>query len=158
MLVVEQIVCVIPRRSKWAWFRGSLTRAIALRDAVPLLADLGDHEVVLVIACHGEQQLGRSADPGSLEDADLRRVAPHDDRTELLLEPGEAVGTLLDQRQLVAHLEEGPRDVGPDLPAAGDDDVHQVARAGCGVAARAVSRSTEIAVCVGQTVCSPRCA
>ena len=77
---------------------------------------------------------------------------------ELLLEPREPVGALLDQRHLVAHLEQRARRVRADLPAAGDDDVHQVASAGSGRVARTVSSSTEIAVCVGQTVWSPRSA
>ena len=31
MLVVAQMVCVMPSRSKCCWLRGSLTRAIAVR-------------------------------------------------------------------------------------------------------------------------------
>ena len=127
MLVVAQTVCLIPSRSKCAWLRGSLTRAIALRDAVALLADLRDDEVVLVVARDREQELRRTRDARALEHADLSRVAPHHHRAELLLETGEPVRALLDQRDLVAHLEQRTRDVRADLPSAGDDDVHQPA-------------------------------
>ena len=62
---------------------------------------------------------------------------------------------LLDQRHLVAHLEERARDVRADLPPAGDDDVHQAALRAGGVAGAHGVESDEIAVCVGQTVRMP---
>ena len=79
------------------------------------------------------------------------------DRSELLLQTREPVGALLDQRDLVAHLDQRAGDVRSHLSSTGDDDVHQVA-CGAGAEACTVSRSTEIAVCVGQTVFNPRSA
>ena len=90
---------------------------------------------------HREHELGRAGDARALEDADLGRVTAHDDRAELALEAREAVGPLLDQRHLVAHLEQRARRVRTYLPSTRDDHVHQVASAGSGVAARTVSRS-----------------
>ncbi len=94
--------------------------------------------------------------PGSLEHADLGGVAAHHDRPELLLEPREAIGALLDERDLVAHLEQRAGRVRAHLPAARDDDVHQTASCGTGAASSTVSSRTEIAVSVGQTVRMPR--
>ena len=54
-----------------------------LGDLVALLADLRDHEVVLVVARDREQELRRAGDARALEHADLRRVAAHHDRAEL---------------------------------------------------------------------------
>ena len=96
--------------------------------------------------------------PARSSTCDLGRVAADHDRAELLLEPREPIGALLDQRHLVPHLEERARDVRADLPPAGDDDVHQDAELGWAAVARTVSRSAEIAVCVGQTVLIPRSA
>ena len=136
-----------------------------LRHAVPLLRDLGDHEVVLVVARHREDDVGRPVDPGALEDVDLRRIAAQRHGAELLLELLEAVAALLDERHLVPHVEQRGADVGPDLAAAGDDQVHQLsvrtddaAAAAATVAtsqARTASTRYEIAVCVGQTVRRP---
>ena len=85
-----------------------------------------------------------------------------DDRPELRLELLEAVAPLLDQRHLVAHPDERARDVRADLPAARDDRVHQPAYpalpTGLASQARTTSVSVAIAVCVGQTVRSPRSA
>ena len=126
-----------------------------LAYAIRLLRDLRDHEVVLVVAGDCQQELRGAADPGSLEDADLGRVAADHGRAELLFEAPEAVGSLLDERDLVAEVDERARHVRPHLPPARDDDVHQL-DAAFGVAARTVSRSDEIAVCVGQTILIPR--
>ena len=89
-----------------------------LRRAVLLLRELADDEVVLVVAGDGEHEVGRALDPGALEDEELGRVAALDDVLELLLERGEAVGALLDQRHLVARAEQDPREVRADLAAA----------------------------------------
>ncbi len=136
-----------------------VARVVDARDrlahAVGLLRDLGDHEVVLVVARHREQELGRPRDPGALEDGDLGRVAADHGRAELLLESREAIRSLLDQRHLVAEVEQRARHVRAHLAAARDDDVHQAGVA-LGVAARTVSRSPAIAVCVGQTMLIPR--
>ena len=126
-----------------------------LAHAVALLRDLRDHEVVLVVARHGEQELGRSRDPGPLEDRDLRRVAADHDRPELLLESCEPIRALLDHRHLVAEVEQRARHVRADLPAAGDDRVHQAALAG-GVAARTVSRSDRRSRSASGRRCSSR--
>ena len=127
-----------------------------LLDAVALLGDLGDDEVVLVVAGDGEHEVGRPGDPGALEDGDLRRVAEHRGMAELRLELGEAVAPLLDDRDLALHLDERARDVRADLAAAGDDHVHQPATWGSGTShARTASVRVAIAVCVGQTVRSP---
>ena len=124
---VAQTVCVIPRRSKCVWLRGSLTRAIAFGTPVAVLGDLGDDDVVLVVARDREDDLRRPCDPGALEDVDLGRVAQRaHDRPELGLELLEPLAALLDEGHLVAHAEERARDVRADLPAARDDRVHQL--------------------------------
>ena len=126
-----------------------------LAHAIGLLRDLRDHEVVLVVARHSQEELGRPRDPGALEDGDLGGIAADDDRTELLLEPRETIWPLLDHRHLVAEVEQRPRHVRAHLPTTRDDDVHQ-AGVTLGVAARTVSRRPAIAVCVGQTMLIPR--
>jgi len=126
-----------------------------LADAVRVLRDLRDDEVVLVVPGHREEQLRRTRDPCALEDGDLGRVSAEHDRPELLLEPREAVGPLLDHRDLVPEIEKRARDVRSDLPSPGNDRVHQ-AEAAFGVAMRTVSSRDEIAVCVGQTTLIPR--
>ena len=57
-----------------------------LRDAVALLGDLGDDQVVLVVARHRQHELRRPRDPGALENGDLGRVAEHRGVAELGLE------------------------------------------------------------------------
>ncbi len=56
-----------------------VARVVHARDrlahAVALLRDLRDDEVVLVVARHREQELGRTCDSGALEHCDLGRVA-----------------------------------------------------------------------------------
>ena len=97
-----------------------------LRNAVLLAGELADHEVVLVVPGQRGDDVRRPGDPGALEDVDLGRVAEDHVVLELLLEPLEAVAPLLDQRHLALPvLEERPREVGADLPAACDQDVHQ---------------------------------
>ena len=125
-----------------------------LADAVALLRDLGDDEVVLVVPGHRQHELRGTGDAGALEHRDLGRVAADHDRPELLLEQREAIGSLLDQRDLVAQVDQRAGHVGAHLPASCDDDVHQTAASG--TPARTVSRSDEIAVCVGQTMLMPR--
>ena len=81
---------------------------------------------------------------------------------ELLLELGEAVAPLLDDRHLVADPAQGARDVRADLAAAGDEDEHHDAAAGArsGLAEQdlTASVSTSIAVDVGDMVRKPRVA
>src|SRR4029079_10039899 len=123
-------------------------------DAVGLFRDLRDHEVVLVVARHGEEELRRPSYPGALENPDLGGIAADDGRAELLLESRETIRALLDHRHLVAEVEKRARHIRAHLAAASDDDVHQ-AWGSLGAAARTVSRSPAMAVCVGQTMLIP---
>ncbi len=99
---------------------------------------------------HGDDQLG-ALDAAALEHHQLGRVAVLGDVLELLLEQAVAVGALLDDRDLVAHLQQLVGEVAPDLAAACDEDVHQIAA----VCESTVSESTSIAPEVGQTVRIP---
>ena len=137
-----------------------VARVVDARDRLPyavrLLRDLRDHEVVLVVSGHSEQQLRRTRDPGALEDGDLGRVAADHRRAELLLEPREPVRRAARRASPRGRGRASVRvDVRADLPSPCDDDVHQPVAA-LGVAARTVSSSDEIAVCVGQTMLIPR--
>ena len=141
-----------------AWIVDTRNR---LRDTVPLLRELRDHEIVLVVTRHGEHDVGRSVDPRALEDVHLRRVTVQCDRPELLLERLEAIATLLDQGHLVPHREERRGDIRADLSPACDDEIHQVCTdpEGCSGGtrhARTSSTRNEIAVCVGQRCEGPR--
>ena len=132
-----------------------------LRHLVPVLRDLGDDDVVLVVARHREHELRRPRDAGSLEDVDLGRVAGECRRAELGLELLEAITALLDQRHLVAHPEERARDARADLPSPRDDRVHRPqppAPTGLASHERTTSVSVAIAVWVGHTVRRPRSA
>ena len=111
-----------------------------------------DHEVVLVVPGDRDHDLGRTCDPGTLEHEHLGRVAQLDLVLELLLEPLVAIGALLDERYLVAAPEQGPRDVGADLPTPRDDREHQLRTR----AARTRSVRVSYAVFVGQTTSTPR--
>src|SRR5581483_1589848 len=128
-----------------------------LLDAVLLARELRDHEIVLVVAGEGEDDVGRPRDPGALEHVELGRVPALDLVLELVLEPLEAVALLLDERHLVPDPEERAGDVRADLAAAGDDRVHQPATLAGGMAQlRTASISVSIAVFVGQTTRRPR--
>ena len=132
-----------------------------LRHLVAVLCDLRDDDVVLVVARHGEDELGRARDPGALENVDLGRVAEECDGAELGLEMLEPVTALLEEGHLVAHPEERARDALADLASSGDDRVHQddpPAVTGVGSELRTTSVRVAIAVCVGQTVRRPRSA
>ena len=87
-----------------------------LRHAVLLLGDLGDHEVVLVVAGQGEHEIGRPLDARLLEDEELGRVALHRLVLELGLEPLVAVAILLDDRRLVAVAQQVRMTLAPALP------------------------------------------
>ena len=131
-----------------------------LRDAVALLPDLADDEVVLVVAGDRQQDVRRTCDPRALERVDLGRVAEQHLVAELRLEPLEAIAPLLDQRHLVAHAQQGAGHIRPHLAAARHDRVHRqldpVGSSGRTSQARTASVITEIAVCVGQMVRRPR--
>ena len=105
-------------------------------------------------------EVGRTRDPGALEHVDLGRVAEQHLVPELLLELLVAVRPLLDERHLVAHVSSERATFAPTLPPpATIAYVHQLltVRARPRRRTRTASVSTEIAVCVGQTVCRPRC-
>ena len=87
-----------------------------LLDPVPLSRDLADHDVVLVVAGHGDDDVGRALDPGPLEHVELGRVAADEAMLELVLEALEAEGALLDQGDLVAVADQRAGDVRADLP------------------------------------------
>ena len=96
-----------------------------LRHLVALFRDLPDDEVVLVVAGDGEDEVRRPRDARPLEHEELSGIAEQRARPELFLERLEPRTALLDERHLVAHVEERARDVGADLAAAGDDHVHR---------------------------------
>ena len=64
---VAETVGEIPSRSKYGWLRGSFTRAITVRHAVAVARELADDDVVLVVAGHRDDDVGRALDPGALE-------------------------------------------------------------------------------------------
>ena len=130
-----------------------------LGDAVLLLRDLADDDVVLVVAGDPEDEVGRPRDPGALEYVDLGRVALLHLVLQLTFELLEAVLALLDHGHLVTHADQRSRQVRADLPASRDQDVHQLATGARFTSQeRTASVSTEIAVDVGDTVRSPRVA
>ncbi len=140
MLDVAQMVGEMPSRSKCAWLRGSLTRAITFGHAVLLAGDLADDHVVLVVAGEREDDVGRTCDAGPLEHEELGRVAALHLVLELLLERVVAVAPLFDQRHLVPEAEERARDVRTDLAATRDDEVHQSSLLGRPWASRTTGR------------------
>ena len=83
-------------------------------DAVLLLGDLADQDVVLVVAGHGDHQVG-SLDPGSLEHPQLGRVAVLDGVLELLLDDPVAAVVGLDQRHLAVLGDQLSGEVPSDL-------------------------------------------
>ena len=95
-----------------------------LRNAVLLLRDLRDDQVVLVVACESEHEVRRALDPGLLEHEQLGGVPVHRLVLELGLEPLVAVAVLLDDRCLMAVPQERAHDVRARLAAACDQDVH----------------------------------
>jgi AcrR family transcriptional regulator len=87
---------------------------------------LADDDVVFVVACDRDDEVGRPRDAGALQDEELGGVTELRAVLELLLQALEAVAPLLDQRHLVTEVENAPRQVRADLSAAGDEDVHLV--------------------------------
>ena len=159
MLEVAQTVGEMPSRSKCAWLRGSLTRAITFWTPYFSFASWQMTMLSSSSPVSASTMSGGRAMPGALEHEQLGRVAALHLVLELVLEPVEAVAALLDQRHLVPEAQERARDVRADLAAACDDDVHQaVARAPGSSQARTVSAILSIAVFVGQTVRMPRAA
>ena len=109
-------------RSKCAWLRGSLTRAITLLDAVLLARELADDDVVLVVAGHGDDDVRRAARSprARARTARSRRRAAPGARTP----PRAARSGRGAARSSVTswpRAEQRPREVRADLAAAGDD-------------------------------------
>src|SRR5205823_10430895 len=92
-------------------------------DAVLLARDLGDQDVVLVVAGHRDDEVA-ALDPRALEHPELGAVAVLDAVLELLLDDRVADGVGLDERDLVALLDELAREVPADLAGSDDHDVH----------------------------------
>ena len=74
-----------------------------LRHAVLLPRELGDDDVVLVVAGHRDDDVGRPGDAGRLEHVELGAVAVDDAVAELVLEEVERARSLLDDDDLVAR-------------------------------------------------------
>ena len=93
--------------SSWkCWrLRGLLTRATIALAEVLVPRHLADEDVVLVVAGHGDHQVG-ALDAGALEDPQLGRVAVLDARARAPARPaGSARGRCSMQRHLVALLD-----------------------------------------------------
>ena len=127
-----------------------------LGDAVALARELADDQVVLVVAGHGEDELRRPGDPGQLEHVELGRVAEQHLMLELLLELLEARRALLDQRHLVPPRRSERATFAPTLPPPAT--IAYIRRSSPPRRLRTRVASSEIAVCVGQTVSIPRSA
>src|SRR5947209_10292168 len=119
-------------------------------DEVLLLGDLADEHVVLVVARHRDHQVG-PLDPGPLEHPQLGRVAVLHGVLELLLDDQVAAPVALDERDLLALVDELAREVPAHLAAADDQDVHQAESSERSSARRNMS----IACWVGEIVPSP---
>ena len=86
-------------------------------------------------------ELGRTRDAGPLEDGDLGRVAADHRPGRTPPRAARSGRALLDQRHLVAEVEQRARDVRADLASAGDDRRTSGRRSPAGAAARTVSSS-----------------
>ena len=110
----------------------AVTRVVDARDdaldEVLLPRDLADEHVVLVVAGDRDDEVG-ALDAGALEHPQLGAVAVLGGVLELVLDRQVAIAALLDQRDLVALVEQLAREVQPDLAASDDDRVHQLALA-----------------------------
>src|SRR4051812_4154051 len=93
-------------------------------DEVLLLGDLADEQVVLVVAGHRDHQVG-ALDARALQDPQLRAVAVLHRVLELLLDDEVPPAVGLDERDLLALLDELAGEVPADLAASDDQDVHQ---------------------------------
>src|SRR4051794_27187675 len=96
-------------------------------DEVLLLGHLPDEQVVLVVAGHRDHQVG-ALDARALQHPQLRAVAVLHRVLELLLDHEVAAPVGLDQRHLLALLDELSGEVPADLAAADDEDVHGLDR------------------------------
>src|SRR4051794_37765421 len=93
-------------------------------DEVLLLGDLADEHVVLVVAGDRDDEV-RALDARALEHPQLGRVAVLHRMLELLLDDEVAAPLALDERDLLALVDELARQVPADLAAADDEDIHQ---------------------------------
>jgi hypothetical protein len=93
------------------------------RHPVLLARDLGDEDVVLVVARDGDDQLG-ALDAAALEHPELGAVAVQGAVLELLLDNRVALLVRLDHRDLVALVDELASEIPADLARAHDQHVH----------------------------------
>ena len=93
------------------------------RHAVLLARHLRDQDVVLVVAGHGDDEVG-ALDAGALEHPQLRAVAVHGAVLELLLHDRVAVRVRLDHGHLVPLVDQLAGEVPADLPGSDDHHVH----------------------------------
>jgi hypothetical protein len=104
-----------------------VARVVAARDhpldPVLLARDLADQDVVLVVAGHGDHEVG-ALDAASLEHPQLGPVAVLRGVLELLLDRREPALVGLDHGQLVALVDQLTGEVPADLAGPYDDHVH----------------------------------
>ena len=107
-----------------------VARVVAARDhaldAVLLARHLGDEDVVLVVAGHGDHQVG-ALDAGALQHPQLGAVAVLDAVLELLLDDRVAARVGLDHGHLVALGDQLASEVPADLAGSHDQHVHGLA-------------------------------
>ncbi len=98
-----------------------VARVVDARDhalaEVLLLRDLADEHVVLVVAGHRDDEVG-ALDAGALEHPQLGRVAVLHGVLELVLDDEVAAAVGLEQRHLVALVDQLAREVEADLAGA----------------------------------------
>ncbi len=123
-----------------------------LRHAVLLAGELGDDHVVLVVAGHRDDDVGRAGDAGRLKHVELGAVAVDDAVAELVLEHVGPRPLGLDHGHLVRLGDERACEVGAHLPAADDDREHHVAAR----ALRAQRVRPSIAIFTGEITSKPR--
>src|SRR5436190_3181075 len=116
-------------------------------DEVLLLGHLAHEDVVLVVARHRDHEVG-ALDARPLEHPQLRRVAVLHRVLELLLDDQVAAPVALDERDLLALVDELAGQVPADLASADDQDVHQLSRS-------RAWRNMSMAPCVGEIVSMP---
>src|SRR5688572_30763232 len=93
------------------------------RNAKLLACNLADHEVVLVLAGHRDYDVGARGARRGLRSC-LGAVSGHGDGAEHVVDLRDALGVALDEQDLVPFSKEVLGQVVADLPASGNDDVH----------------------------------
>ena len=86
-------------------------------------SDLAGDEVVFVIPCHGDEEIGSPA-PCSLLNRGLAAVASHRDLAQRFGDLGSLGSIPFNHKRLMARLHQLLRQVEADLPTTNDDDVH----------------------------------